>query len=222
MINILFASHNKGKYNELYEDFQSFGMNLIFDENFKSEIEESSDLLIENARAKAVDAATRYGMYALGDDSGFFVEALDYAPGVHSRRWFGRETSEDDDLRNEHLLELMKNVVNDEDRKAYLISRFALSDPEGNIIDEEVVKNEFTVATEMRGSNGFGYDKLMIPTASHIEKNIAESSLKVCGYLVNYKQDEKKTIAELSQDMKNAINNRGIIAKRIYQKGVLK
>ena len=72
---------------------------------------------------------------------GIYVDALDFWPGVHSRRWYGNE--KDDTGRNEKLLELMKNEDN---RTVYLISRFALVDREKNILFTDVVRNEFILA----------------------------------------------------------------------------
>ena len=72
--------------------FRECGVELVFFKDIQEEkldLPETSELLFENARIKAIAAAKHSGMYALGDDSGVFVEAIDWFPGVHSRRWTG-------------------------------------------------------------------------------------------------------------------------------------
>lgn len=78
MIDILFASNNKGKYDELVEDFKNVGINLIYDGNL--ELHEDAETLRENSMEKAIQASVQKNMYSLSDDSGVFIEALDYFP----------------------------------------------------------------------------------------------------------------------------------------------
>lgn len=204
---ILFASHNRGKYDELAKDFKDAGLDLVYYSDVglaKLELPEDYEILAENAKEKAQTAAKATGYYTLGDDSGVFIESLDWFPGVHSRRWSGSE--EDDIGRNERILRILGDEAN---RTAYLVSRFSLSDPEGNEVYRTVVKNVFTVSDKIRGEAGFGYDSILLPGDAAIKA----SSLP---------EDRKKellelhpTVAELSQDEKNAINNRGRIALEI-------
>lgn len=204
---ILFASNNRGKYDELATDFYNAGFELVYyaDINLpKLELPEDYEILAENAKEKAQAAAKQTGYYTLGDDSGIFIEALDWFPGVHSRRWSGKET--DDIGRNEKILDLLKD---EENRTAYLVSRFSLADPEGKEIYKTVVKNEFTISDTIRGESGFGYDSILIPTTfSVLTSNLPEDRK----YQII---TDHSTIAELSQNEKNAINNRGRIAKEI-------
>lgn len=150
-----------------------------------------------------------------GDDSGLYFEALDYFPGVHSRRWIGE--SNDDDLRNSKIIELL----NGKNREAYLISEFAVSDPTGRIIARERVKNKFYVADKPYGEHGFGYDKILRPSEEMIHHFVAFVVRRV-GYNLfntngqNWKDNlESMTIAEMTQAQKNAICDRGRIAPSI-------
>lgn len=215
MIDIVFASNNKGKYDELKEDFAKENINLIF--NGHLDLKEDDETLLENAIAKAVQAAQQTNMMALGDDSGLFVEELDYMPGLYSRRWLGDEG--DDSLRNKELLSLLGNETN---RDAYLISRFALVDTDGNLIEKDFVKNKFYVGFEEKGANGFGYDKILIPSED-MRLNCFNKFTKDCfskedrAYTDTIYFLEKingKTIAELSQYEKNKICDRGRIATK--------
>lgn len=156
---------------------------------------------------KAFWAAKKFNILTLGDDSGVFISGLDYFPGVHSRRWSG--LSEDDLGRNKRILELMENNL---EREAILASRFSLCNTTGEIF-RTVVKNKFTLANKIHGDYGFGYDSLLIPS----EVNIINARL--VGRLTESRANEiiekELTIGELKQEEKNAINDRGRIAKEI-------
>jgi XTP/dITP diphosphohydrolase len=206
-----------GKYYELVEDFREHGMDLIFDGNL--DLPETSELLMENAEMKAKSALKQRPEYhfALGDDSGVFIEALDYMPGVHSRRWFGEEN--DDHGRNQKILDLMKNETN---RTAYLISRFALVNADGVLIKTSV-KNHFLIAYSERGKKGFGYDNILIPTVDSEEdsmwKNLWEHGLSDDDVMAVFNDGDfdflETTIGQMTQEQKNLITFRGRIAEEI-------
>lgn len=177
------------------------------------DLPESSDLMIENARSKAeaaIQQCPEYD-YALGDDSGVFVRALFYFPGVHSRRWYGDE--KDDHGRNVKLLELMENET---DRTTYLISCFALVDKNGKLIDKEFVKNKFNLAYEELGDKGFGYDKVLLPSTDMLENLVMDGRNKVA--LFDGIDFKNTVIGEMNQEQKNAITYRGRIARLIKEK----
>jgi len=217
MLEVLFASHNKGKIDELTKDFNEQGIDLklytdVTSEKF--EIPEDSEILAVNANEKASVVANHTGYFSLGDDSGVFIEALDYFPGVHSRRWSG---SDDDDLgRDKQIINLMKD---EENRNVYLISRFSLVDETGDEICKTYIKNKFEISYEIKGNNGFGYDPILIPSKDAINSAIGISDLRKEEIISN-----QLTIACLTQDEKNAINNRGRIAsdikKALDEKGI--
>lgn len=215
-IKILFASNNKGKYDELVNDFKKCGIDLLFYKDIQDKelvLEETSEILAVNAREKARQAAEQTGYMSLGDDSGVYVRALDYFPGVHSRRWSFDE--KDDNSRNRMLLDLMKDEY---DRRVYLISRFSLVDESGNEIFKTVVKNKFNLAYDIFGDKGFGYDPVLIPDAELINKdckkrlclNEREYDELIMGFQLG-----DITIGCLPQQEKNSINNRGRIAEEI-------
>lgn len=213
MRKIIFASHNKGKFDELVDDFAAVGIELVMPET-PLNLPEWSELLSENAYTKAKAAAEETGLVALGDDSGVFVEALDYMPGVHSRRWFGAD--DDDECRNRKILELMENEETNEDRRTYLISRFSVVSPDGSELAKAMVKNEYNLSFAPAGSNGFGYDRILIPAESMWE-NMVNNNPNYSNSIFSEKE-KNKTIAELTQQQKNMITYRGRIAKNIAAK----
>jgi len=187
-----------------------FGIDLLFYKDVVDDLvlEESSEILKENARMKAKSCAEQTGYLSLGDDSGIFVRALDYFPGVHSRRWSGTEG--DDTSRNKKIISLMEN---EKDRLVYLISRFALVSPDGTLIGEYVIKNPFDVANCVKGEHGFGYDPILCPRDEAIIKAILNGKIpceRGKEIIAN-----RYSIGELTQEEKNAINNRGAIAEEV-------
>lgn len=151
---------------------------------------------------------------------GVFIEALDYFPGVHSRRWAGNDS--DDELRNEKILEMMDG---EKDRDAYLISRFTLVSPNQDALGKYVVKNKFLVSDSEKGENGFGYDRILQPSKEMINDYMKacpaysreDYTYKIWSSLADKIEKEKLVIAELTQDEKNAICNRGKIASEVKE-----
>jgi XTP/dITP diphosphohydrolase len=141
---------------------------------------ETGSTFEENAILKAVDAARTLNCWAIADDSGLVVPALQGAPGVFSRRYAG-EHSTDKDNRIK-LLEQMR-VIEEPFRQAYFECWIALAGPEGL---KKCVKgiSEGTITNAERGSLGFGYDSIFV------------------------KHEYGKTFAELEEDIKNRISHR--------------
>lgn len=218
MTDILFASNNKGKYYELVNDFNAVGINLIYDGTL--DLKESAKTLKDISKEKARQAVEQKHMMTLSDDSGVFIEVLDYFPGVYSRRWAGEP--QDDKFRNEAILDRMQN---EKERTAYLISRFTLMDTDFSILGTYAVKNKFTVSYEEKGEHGFGYDKILIPSDDMINNYMGlcpaysreDYQYAIWGNLANRILDNQMTIAELTQKEKNLICNRGRIAAEVKQ-----
>lgn len=106
------------------------------------------------------------------------------------------------------------------DRRVYLISRFSLVDADGNEVYKTVVKNKFNLAYDIFGEEGFGYDPVLIPDVELISnacKKRLNLSEREFDNLISGFQLGNLTIGCLSQDMKNAINNRGRIAYEIKE-----
>jgi non-canonical purine NTP pyrophosphatase (RdgB/HAM1 family) len=147
--------------------------------------EETGRTFRDNACLKASYYATHLHTYAMADDSGLVVDALDGAPGVYSARWAEiNNAGKGDAANNALLLEQLKEVP-DEKRTARFMCVLALSDPFGNILLTAMDKVEGRIIHAERGQNGFGYDPL---------------------FLI----DEKgKTTAELPPHEKHDISHRG-------------
>jgi XTP/dITP diphosphohydrolase len=122
---------------------------------------EAFDTFEENAIAKARYFAARAGVPTLADDSGLCVDALDGAPGVHSKRFSGRSDLRGVDLdaaNNATLLHRLDGVPAEE-RTAHYVCVVALATPDGGLV---TARGEChgVILREARGAGGFGYDPL--------------------------------------------------------------
>jgi len=141
------------------------------------------------------------GFWAVADDSGICIKALDDAPGVYSARWMCLHSGcdldkekifSDNDLAS-FTLEKMRGVPSGK-REAYFQCVIALVLPNGeNHIFEGKVKGQ--IAGELRGKSRpkLPYDLVFIPD----------------GY--------KKTFAEMADAEKNKISHRGLALKKLRE-----
>ena len=116
------------------------------------EVDETEDTLEGNAllKARAVHEVT--GLASLADDTGLEVAALGGAPGVRTARFAGPAAGYDDNV--DHLLSALSGVA---DRRAVFRTIMVLIDDAGHAFTAEG-RLEGTIATERRGTGGFGYD----------------------------------------------------------------
>ncbi len=142
-----------------------------------------------NARLKAVALATATGLPAVADDSGLAVDVLGGSPGVFSARWSGSRAGDGASRREvdranlDLLLEQVADVP-DAHRSAAFVCAAVLAMPDGRVEGVEG-RVEGTLVREPRGTNGFGYDPVFVPTG------------------------DDRTLAEHTDEEKNAVSHRG-------------
>jgi len=114
------------------------------------EVDETGITFLANARIKASEVAKATGQWAIADDSGLQVDALDGAPGIYSARY-----ADTDQARISRLLNELQGVT---DRGAQFVCAIALASPNGTIALETqgICRGEILAAP--RGEGGFGYD----------------------------------------------------------------
>jgi XTP/dITP diphosphohydrolase len=160
-LTLVMATRNPGKIRELKELLQDTGVTLLSLADFPHlpEIPEEGATFAENAAAKAMGVARLTGHPALADDSGLMVDALGGRPGVFSARYAQEVTAPryPQDADNWHkLLKELKGVPW-EDRGARFVCEIALATPDGRLWRAHG-ECPGVIATEARGSQGFGYD----------------------------------------------------------------
>jgi len=152
---LVVASNNPGKLREFNALLGPLGIDARPQGEFGvPEAEEPYPTFIENALAKARNAAKHTGLPALADDSGILVDALDGAPGVSSARYAGEPKS--DERNNRKLIDAVRHVS---DRSAHYYAVIVVvrsPDDSRPLIAEGEWHGE--IVLEPRGSGGFGYD----------------------------------------------------------------
>ena len=190
---IVLASNNAGKLAELQAMFAPLGIALVRQgELGVPEAEEPFRTFVENALAKARNAARHTGLPAIADDAGLCVDAFGGQPGVDTAYYamrFGYAKGDDNNVKA--LLEQMRDVP---ERRAALVSTLVAvrtpEDPEPLIA---VGRAAGEIARERRGTHGFGFDPVMFIPAFG------------------------KTFAELPPEVKNAHSHRGQAARQMVQ-----
>ncbi|OGB31750.1 MAG: non-canonical purine NTP pyrophosphatase, RdgB/HAM1 family [Burkholderiales bacterium RIFCSPLOWO2_12_FULL_61_40] len=160
-MKIVLASNNQGKLAELQAMLTPLGCTLVRQGDLGvPEAPEPHCTFVENALAKARNAAHHTGLPALADDAGLCVDAFGGLPGVDTAYYatqFGYEKSDDNNVRA--LLEQMHSIDN---RRAAMVSTLvavrSADDPEPLIAVGRVLGE---IARAPMGSNGFGFDPVM-------------------------------------------------------------
>jgi XTP/dITP diphosphohydrolase len=120
---------------------------------------EDGDSFAANAaiKARAGRALAPADAWVVADDSGFCVDALGGAPGIHSARFGGPGL--DDRGRLELVLERLGSTT--ERGGGYVCVLVALG-PGGEVL-EAAGEVRGSVAAAPSGANGFGYDPIFVP-----------------------------------------------------------
>lgn len=121
-------------------------------------IEETGTTFLENARLKAEGISREIAGLVLSDDSGLEVDALAGAPGVWSSSYGGEEGNH---LKNNERL--MREMAGKTDRAARFRCTMVLAEDGVTLASFEGTV-EGSILDERRGSGGFGYDPLFVPT----------------------------------------------------------
>jgi XTP/dITP diphosphohydrolase len=179
-MKLVIATRNAHKLEEIRQilNFQGLEVFSAFDFPDIPDVVEDRDTLEGNAAKKAEEMARATGCWALADDSGLEVNALNGAPGVYSARYAGEACSYADN--NAKLLQELEGAA---DRSAQFRTVLALSDSDGNVQTLEGICAG-KIIEELRGDEGFGYDPLFVPD----------------GY--------EQTFAQMGADEKNKISHR--------------
>lgn len=180
---LVVASRNRHKAEELRQLLAGLRVVLRLPDDYPGfpEVVEDGATFAENATKKARSASEFTGEWALADDSGLEVDALDGSPGVWSARFAGEPTS--DSRNNQKLVRLLAGIPA-ERRTARFRSVVALAGPGGEL---DLVEGsiEGVILENLRGTGGFGYDPLFfIPPLG-------------------------RTMAELTSEEKNGVSHRG-------------
>ena len=159
MTLMVVATGNPGKLREMQKYLADTSWELQLKPP-ELEIAETGDTFAENARLKASGVALATGKWAIADDSGLQVDALDGAPGIYSAR-YGKTDAE----RIERLLFELGNELN---RSAQFVCAIAIAHPDGTIALEVEGICHGQILRQGRGKGGFGYDPIFYLPAQEL------------------------------------------------------
>jgi XTP/dITP diphosphohydrolase len=117
---------------------------------------EDQDTFEGNALQKARFVFARTGLACVADDSGLEVDALQGAPGVHSKRFTPEATAASNNIR------LLAELLGRTDRAARFRCALAVVCPVGERTAAGAC--EGVIGTALQGAGGFGYDPLFWPS----------------------------------------------------------
>ncbi|HEX8916232.1 MAG TPA: non-canonical purine NTP pyrophosphatase, partial [Humisphaera sp.] len=133
---ILIATGNPGKVAEFRQMLASdrLAWDDLAQHKGVPEVAETGHTFRENACLKATGYATHLNTWALADDSGLEVDAIDGGPGVYSARWAEMHGAGKGDAANNALLLKQIEHVPDEKRTGRFVCVLALADPQGRVV----------------------------------------------------------------------------------------
>jgi XTP/dITP diphosphohydrolase len=180
---LVLATGNPGKVREIAALLAPAGVTIVAQAEFGLEsAEETGATFVENAILKARHAAAGSRLPAIADDSGLVVDALGGAPGIRSARYAG----EGGDAANiTRLLDALDGVPPERRGARFVCVAVMLrhaADPLPIVCEG---RWEGAIAPTPRGTGGFGYDPVFIPSG------------------------ESRSAAELEPDLKNRLSHRG-------------
>ncbi|MFA7435501.1 MAG: RdgB/HAM1 family non-canonical purine NTP pyrophosphatase [Bacilli bacterium] len=153
-MDLLFASSNKNKVEEVKLIFNKHNIISLADLNDYDEVDENGSSFHENAYLKAKYFYDKYKIAVFADDSGLVVEALNGNPGIRSARYSGENATY---LSNN--LKLLAELKDKTNRHAYFISVICFIDESGEVhYFEGRVDGE--ISQSIQSDNGFGYDPI--------------------------------------------------------------
>jgi len=192
MQELVFATHNEHKAVEIQAILsQDYRILSLDDVKFQDPVPENENSLEGNASQKAWYVHNRLGKDCFADDTGLEVECLNGAPGVYSARYadLTNERKADEPASEANIRKLLAAMQGETNRRARFRTIIALILEGKEYIFEGIVEGE--IIGERKGSGGFGYDPVFLPS----------------GY--------NETFAEMSLEQKNIISHRALAVLKL-------
>jgi XTP/dITP diphosphohydrolase len=191
MTKLIVATSNPGKLREMQAYLSDSAWELSL-KPVELDVNETGDTFAANACQKASEVAIAMNCWAIADDSGLQVDALNGAPGIYSARY-----ANSDKERIDRILRELSDLLDPSQRQAQFVCAVAVARPDGSIAAqaEGICRGE--ILTAPLGVDGFGYDPIFyVPT-------------------------KQLTFAEMSPAIKRSISHRGrafaIIAQKLAE-----
>lgn len=185
LASLVLATRNPHKLREFERLLAPAGVEL---EPLPAHVElppEDGESFEANALPKARAAAAALGRPVIADDSGIEAEALGGRPGVRSARFAGERASDE-----QNLAKLIKLAPPGSGLR--YVCALAFVDPRSGVERVHFGECRGTMSPQRRGERGFGYDPVFLAA-----------------------EGGGRTMAELSDEEKDAISHRGDAVHRL-------
>jgi XTP/dITP diphosphohydrolase len=188
-LKLLLATHNEHKRREFARLLEASSGGELEIEALPTAMQmppEDGETFSANALGKARAAAHATGTVSIADDSGIAAAALSGAPGVRSARYAGEHSTDEQNLRK-----LLHEAP--AGSQVEYVCAIAYVDPRSGI--ERLFEGRCAgrLSAQPRGHGGFGYDPAFLPDDG----------------------PPGLTMAELSDEQKDAISHRGRAARAL-------
>jgi len=132
MKKLLIATANPGKLKEISNFLSGLPLKIVslIDIGIKDKVKETGINYQENSQLKALFYAKKSGIPAIADDGGLEIEAFGGAPGINSKRWLGKDSTEQDIINK--MIEVALELP-DKNRKATFKTVISLALPNGKV-----------------------------------------------------------------------------------------
>lgn len=157
MKKILIATTNKGKLKEISEFLADLSLTILSlsDVGITDDVEETGKTYKENSQIKALFYAKKSNLPAISDDGGLEISALGESPGLESKRWVGKDSTDEKII--EHMKKIAKELP-DENRDAIFKVVLSLALPNGKVWSvEDKVEGIIAKKPHMKNVKGFPY-----------------------------------------------------------------
>ena len=162
---IIVGTHNNGKFKEICDllpknitKISPNDLNLPSPDEIGSSFE-------ENSKIKAEYFAKKANLITISDDSGLMIDLLSGAPGIYSSRWAG--PSNNFNIAIEKVYNELKKIKFEWSKKKKVDARFVccltIYWPNGKFVSSSGIA-EGRISANKKGTNGFGYDPIFIPS----------------------------------------------------------
>jgi len=187
MKKIFFFSNNINKINEIQNIVSKKKIKVlsILDFEFLKEPIENGISFSENAKIKSYFGYKKTLLPTFADDSGICIEALNWKPGIHSKKFLNNFKKMDE------CFNYIINKANMKSKyKAFFKTSICLTLKESyHIVFEGRVNG--TISEKPIGKNGFGYDPIFIPS------------------------ENNRTYGEMTKKEKNSFSHRSIAINKL-------
>ena len=162
--------------------------------SFEGNALQKAHFVLEHLRQNTPENLGGQPYIVIADDSGLVVNALDGAPGVHSKRYTPEATAA---ANNAKLLSELDGISLNERRAHFVCVLAILSvNKDGSVLSDVIkAKCDGFITLSAKGENGFGYDPIFMPS-EELTNPLNQDSVP-------------RHMSELTATEKNAISHRG-------------